>query len=74
MIGKLIGAMIGANAAERMRGMNEPTGALMGAATVALARRFGLMGFVAAVAGGYVLNRYAERRWARHAAARTAKA
>ena len=62
MIGKLIGAMVGARAADRLKGVNEPTGALMGAATVALARRFGVMGLVATAAGGYALNRYSERR------------
>ena len=68
MIGKLIGAMVGAKAADRIRGVNEPGGALMGAAAVALARRFCLMGLVATAAGGYALNRYNERRRARHRA------
>ena len=68
MIGKLIGAMVGAKAADRIRGVIEPGGALMGAAAVALARRFGLMGLVATAAGGYALNRYNERRRARHRA------
>lgn len=67
MIGKLIGAWAGAKAADRIRGVNEPAGALMGAVAVALARRFGLMGLVATAAGGYALNRFNEKRRARHA-------
>jgi NhaP-type Na+/H+ or K+/H+ antiporter len=42
--------------------VNEPGGALMGVASVALARRFGLPGIIAAAAGGYALKRYSERR------------
>ncbi len=68
MLGKLLGAAVGAKAADRIRGGNETTGALVGVATVALARRFGLMGIVAAAAGGYALNRYNEKRRAREAA------
>ena len=67
MLGKIIGAAIGARAADGVRGVNEPAGALMGVAAVALARRFGLMGIVAAAAGGYALNRYNERRKAQQA-------
>ena len=62
MLGKIIGGVIGAKAAKHSRGVNEPGGALMGVASVALARRFGLPGILAAAAGGYALKRYSERR------------
>jgi len=54
--------MVGARAAKHSRGVNEPGGALLGVASVALARRFGLPGILAAAAGGYALKRYSERR------------
>lgn len=62
MLGKIIGGVIGARAARGTRGVDEPGGALMGVAAVALARRFGLPGMIAAAAGGYALKRYKERR------------
>lgn len=62
MLGKIIGGLIGARAARNARGVDEPGGALMGVAAVALARRFGLPGMIAAAAGGYALKRYNERR------------
>jgi len=71
MLGKIIGAVAGAKAASRTRGVNEPGGALMGVAAVAMARRFGIPGMIAAAAGGYALKRYNERRQAREAFTRT---
>jgi hypothetical protein len=62
MIGKLIGAIAGAKAAEHARGVNGPGGAALGAVAVVLARRFGPMGMIAAAAGGYALKRYNEKR------------
>ncbi len=62
MLGKIVGGVLGAKAAKHTRGVNEPGGALMGVASVALARRFGLPGIIAAAAGGYALKRYSERR------------
>lgn len=62
MIGKIIGAMVGAKAAGHARGIDGPGGAVLGAAAVALARRFGPMGIVAAAAGGYALKKYNEKR------------
>jgi hypothetical protein len=64
MIGKLIGAVVGAKAAEHARGVNGPGGAVLGAAAVALARRFGPMGMIAAAVGGYALKRYNEKQQA----------
>ncbi len=65
MIGKIIGAIAGAKAAEHTRGVSGPGGALLGVATVALARRLGTKGLLAAAAGGWALKRYNERKQAR---------
>jgi hypothetical protein len=66
MIGKIIGAIAGAKAAKHTRGVNGTGGALMGAATIAMARRFGPAGMIAAAAGGYALKRYNEKRRAKY--------
>lgn len=65
MIGKLVGALAGAKAAKHTRGVNEPGGAVLGAAAFALARRFGPMGMIAAAAGGYAWKRYNDKPQAR---------
>jgi hypothetical protein len=63
MIGKIIGAVVGAKMAERERGgLNAPGGALLGIGTAALARRLGPMGMLAALAGGYIFKRYRDGR------------
>jgi len=62
MLGKIIGGILGARAARHTRGVNEPGGALLGVASIALARRFGLPGIIAATAGGYALKKYSERK------------
>jgi hypothetical protein len=68
MIGKIIGAAVGAKAAEHARGVNGPGGALLGVAAVTVARRMGPLGWIAAAAGGYALKKFTERRDARAAA------
>jgi hypothetical protein len=62
MLGKILGGLLGAKAAKNRRGVSEPGGALMGVASVALARRFGIPGILAAAAGGYALKKYGDRR------------
>jgi hypothetical protein len=62
MIGKLIGAMAGAKLSEHARSVNGPGGAMLGVAAVALARRMGPLGWIAAAAGGYALKRMGERQ------------
>lgn len=57
MIGKIIGAVAGAKAAEHTWGIKGPGGALLGMGAVAVARRLGPLGLLAAVAGGYWLKR-----------------
>lgn len=68
MIGKIIGAIVGARAAKRPGGVSETGGAVLGAGTAALLRRMSPLGLVALAAGGYALKRYNDRR--RNAAAR----
>jgi len=62
MIGKIIAGLVGARAARHTRGVNESGGALMGIATMAMVRRFGPAGMIAAAVGGYALKRYNEKR------------
>lgn len=62
MLGKIIGGIVGAKAAKGGGGVDQPGGALIGVASVALARRFGIPGMIAAAAGGYALKKYSERR------------
>ena len=63
MIGKIIGAIVGSRAAKSQPGgMDGPGGALLGAGAVAVVRRFGIPGLIAAGVGGYALKRYNEKR------------
>ena len=62
MLGKIIGAIAGAKAADHIGSLNEPGGALLGIGAAALARRMGVVGLLAALAGGYVFKRYADQR------------
>jgi hypothetical protein len=62
MLGKIIGGLVGAKLSKNASGVNEPGGAVLGAVAVAVARRFGIPGMIAAAAGGYALKRYQERR------------
>ena len=62
MIGKLVGAAVGAKVADHVRGIGGPGGALLGAGAVAIARRLSPMALIAAAAGGYAAKRYYDRR------------
>ncbi len=61
MIGKLIGAAVGAKVAERARGIDGPAGAILGALAVPLVRRLGPLGWVAVAAGGYAAKRMSRK-------------
>ena len=69
MIGKIIGAVVGAKAADHVRGVSGTGGALLGAAVPMLLRRLSLPGMLAIAAGGYAYKRYSDKR-ARRAGAR----
>lgn len=62
MIGKILGAVAGAKLSQHARSVNGPGGAILGAAAVALGRRMGPLGWIAAAAGGYALKRMAEKQ------------
>ncbi len=63
MIGKIIGAIIGAKAAKsEPGGLGGTGGALIGAAVPMILRRFGPLGLVAAAAGGYAFKRYRDKQ------------
>jgi hypothetical protein len=66
MIGRIIGAMAGAKAAEHSRNIGGATGALLGAVAVPLVprliRRLGPIGWIAAAAGGYALKRMNDKQ------------
>ena len=62
MIGKVIGAAVGAKVADHVRGIGGPGGAVLGAGAVAVARRLSPMALLAAAAGGYAAKRYYDKR------------
>ncbi len=69
MIGKIIGAMVGAKMAEREPGgLKGPGGALLGIGAATLARRMSPLGLVALAAGGYAFKRYKDKQQRRTAA------
>lgn len=60
MIGKIIGAVAGAQAAKATR-MDGTTGAVLGALAVPLARRMRLPALLALAAGGYAFMRLSDQ-------------
>ena len=62
MIGKLIGAVLGAKAADHMRGVSGTSGAILGAAAPVVLRRLSLPAMLAIAAGGYAYKRYTDKR------------
>jgi hypothetical protein len=75
MIGKIIGAIVGAKAAKsEPGGLGGTGGALLGAAVPMILRRFGPLGLVAAAVGGYAFKRYSDKREKRRPARRARKA
>jgi hypothetical protein len=60
MIGKIIGAVAGAQAAKATRGMDGTTGAVLGALAVPLARRMKVPALLALAAGGYAFKRLSD--------------
>ena len=62
MIGKLIGAIGGAKAADHVRGLSGTGGALLGAAAPMVLRRLSPLSLVALAAGGYAFKRYKDKQ------------
>jgi len=62
MIGKIIGAALGAKAAEHTRGVGGAGGALLGVSAAAMLRRMSLPAMLAVAAGGYAFKRYKDRQ------------
>ncbi|UIP07201.1 hypothetical protein LY632_02020 [Erythrobacter sp. SDW2] len=62
MIGKMIGAIIGGNIAEKTRGVNGTTGALVGAAVPAMIARLSIPTMLAMGVGGYFLKKHLDKK------------
>jgi len=67
MIGKIVGAALGAKAAEHLRNVNGPGGALLGVGAAALLRRMSLPTMLAVAAGGYAFKKYKDSQEKRSA-------
>ena len=63
MIGKLFGAAVGAKAANSVSGgLGGTGGALLGAGAATVIKRLSPLGLIAALAGGYAVKRYMDKR------------
>lgn len=62
MLGKIIGAVAGAKAANHISGVGQTGGALLGIGATTLARRMSPLALVAVAAGAYAVKRYNARR------------
>jgi hypothetical protein len=62
MLGKIIGAVAGAKAANHVRGVGQTGGALLGVGATTLARRLSPLALVTLAAGAYAAKRYNARR------------
>lgn len=62
MLGKILGGIAGAKAADHVRGVSGTGGAILGAAAPMVLRRLGPVGLIAALAGGYAFKRYKDKQ------------
>ena len=62
MIGKVLGAVVGAQAAQHTAKVGGTGGALLGAASVGLLRRISIPALLAIGAGGYAYKKWSDRR------------
>lgn len=62
MLGKMIGAIVGGNIAEKTRGVSGPTGAVLGAAVPALIARMSLPTMIAMGVGGYFVKKHLDKK------------
>jgi len=60
MIGKVLGAYLGGRVAQRVRGLEGPTGAALGVLAPVVLRRLSWPAMLALGAGGYLAKRLAE--------------
>jgi hypothetical protein len=73
MIGKILGAVVGAKAAEHSTKVGGAGGALLGVAGATLLRRLSLPALVALTAGGYAFKKWSDKKDAAPARASAAK-
>ena len=71
MIGKVFGAYVGGKVAQRVRGIEGPTGAALGVLAPAILRRLSWPAMVALGIGGYLAKKAIDREGAKPAPART---
>jgi len=62
MIGKVIGALAGKRLARSTSGLSESGGLIAGAASAAVLKRLGSLGLIAAIAGGYAVMVFRDRK------------
>lgn len=62
MLGKMIGAIVGGNIAEKTRGVNGTTGAVLGAAIPAVIARMSVPTMLAMGVGGYFLKKHLDKK------------
>ena len=62
MLGKMIGAIVGGNIAEKTRGVSGPTGAILGAAVPAVIARMSIPGMIAMGVGGYFVKKHLDKK------------
>ena len=74
MLGKLLGAAVGAKVAEHSTKVGGVSGALLGAGSVALIRRMSFPALIAVAAAGYAYTRLAEKKRPAKAKPRAKKA
>jgi hypothetical protein len=69
MIGKILGAVAGAKAAEQTTKIGGAGGALLGVAAMSLARRLSVPALIVLTAGGYAFKKWNDKNAARPAPA-----
>ena len=62
MIGKIIGAGLGAKAAQNTKNIGGPMGAAIGAAAPFILRRMSIPAMLAIAAGGYAYKKFSEKK------------
>lgn len=71
MLGKMIGAIVGGNIAEKTRGVSGTTGAVLGAAVPAVIARMSIPTMLAMGVGGYFLKKHLDKKAAEDGTSRS---